>query len=791
MGKQIDYDALEDEHEPRPSKLSKGGRGSPTGSRADQQRRVEPSRNGAKKRLEDLHKAVKEVAMEGNFRLKTPTDPTTFSHQVRTYQNEKGDQAIIHLNHFSSMDEPGHFQTDIQNKDRNYDTKEFGVANVREIARRLKASGVKVLKGDRVTGVRSGRSEEVAISIDRLGKSYESELAMGKEVEREHADSVTGGEATYEKIAKDHLKEDPMYYTHLRAMENKYKKKGKGKLKKSAPLHMNISLDDVEKPPTNARGVTLMGVAKDEKGNRNYVKNSGPSELITNAVYRLMGNAPKMGTTPESSFIVSRELPNFKKVSAVGGASYAKTAPDIRQERIRSRFVTTLLGIGDSHAENIGFIDKPNGKRIYHNIDVGDNSIDITRNVSNTTERDGVDSTFEGYVKEQKDSKAYSSGGVHTEGAEGHDYIGSRQSKKDLKRFDKKVRKVGGLDNYILRNYPHMDKDDRDHYVGKINQRLGILRDKILAKALPSVVEMQKLIGGGRGVTHKGVHMEGQQAFHVKEPYTDADRAKELVANRLGRAMKIPVPRMGEVEIKDGYTGRSRKGLITKELPDFRTYNEVSNERWALRDNLPADIRNSPAQTTHTDPRYAPAIRRHAMRSALFHNFIGSADQHAANYGMIGNRALVSLDLGANALDHVPVHNLPPQSRSQPAQNIAEDAYNTSPTQDMRSRAGRIVKDNPPSLRDVFSLDTRNARRGIRQLNRIKKKHGSWEGFLAKQVPEIQDEAVRKQLAVSLERRHQNLIQGRKDQVEVREAGKRRARDPKSKIPQGIPLLET
>lgn len=58
------------------------------------------------------------------------------------------------------------------------------------------------------------------------------QLCEGVEIEKEH--SPEGGRSTdvvgtnknkIAKIAIVHLKEDPKYYTHLKAMENKYAKK--------------------------------------------------------------------------------------------------------------------------------------------------------------------------------------------------------------------------------------------------------------------------------------------------------------------------------------------------------------------------------------------------------------------------------------------------------------------------------------------------------------------------------------------------------------------------------------
>lgn len=48
-----------------------------------------------------------------------------------------------------------------------------------------------------------------------------NELQMGIKVESEHADNVF----IQEKIARDHLSEDAMYYTHLSEMEKRYQGK--------------------------------------------------------------------------------------------------------------------------------------------------------------------------------------------------------------------------------------------------------------------------------------------------------------------------------------------------------------------------------------------------------------------------------------------------------------------------------------------------------------------------------------------------------------------------------------
>jgi len=56
------------------------------------------------------------------------------------------------------------------------------------------------------------------------GVQYDPEqLKMGIEIESEHYSDIP----TRTKIAKDHLREDPLYYTHLKEMEDKYKKENK------------------------------------------------------------------------------------------------------------------------------------------------------------------------------------------------------------------------------------------------------------------------------------------------------------------------------------------------------------------------------------------------------------------------------------------------------------------------------------------------------------------------------------------------------------------------------------
>jgi hypothetical protein len=58
-----------------------------------------------------------------------------------------------------------------------------------------------------------------------------NQLREGIDVEKEHSGGVSkstdvlrGNKEKIAKIAVAHLKEDPKYYTHLNAMEKKYKK---------------------------------------------------------------------------------------------------------------------------------------------------------------------------------------------------------------------------------------------------------------------------------------------------------------------------------------------------------------------------------------------------------------------------------------------------------------------------------------------------------------------------------------------------------------------------------------
>lgn len=62
---------------------------------------------------------------------------------------------------------------------------------------------------------------------------YGQQLRMGEKVEREHAGTIgwlkknpdAPPSAAYRSIASEHIDEDEKYYTHLKEMEDKYKKK--------------------------------------------------------------------------------------------------------------------------------------------------------------------------------------------------------------------------------------------------------------------------------------------------------------------------------------------------------------------------------------------------------------------------------------------------------------------------------------------------------------------------------------------------------------------------------------
>lgn len=86
----------------------------------------------------------------------------------------------------------------------------------------LKGEIKKILSEDLVPG---GLADDKTISdiANKHGaprELIELMLQWGVEIEMEHTDD----REMAKEIAKDHLMEDPLYYKHLKQMENKYKK---------------------------------------------------------------------------------------------------------------------------------------------------------------------------------------------------------------------------------------------------------------------------------------------------------------------------------------------------------------------------------------------------------------------------------------------------------------------------------------------------------------------------------------------------------------------------------------
>ena len=66
--------------------------------------------------------------------------------------------------------------------------------------------------------IRAESGERIPGGLSGTGKGFtfdEGELAMGLDVERQHTDDPRFAR----QIARDHLVEDPRYYTHLRFIE--------------------------------------------------------------------------------------------------------------------------------------------------------------------------------------------------------------------------------------------------------------------------------------------------------------------------------------------------------------------------------------------------------------------------------------------------------------------------------------------------------------------------------------------------------------------------------------------
>lgn len=83
---------------------------------------------------------------------------------------------------------------------------------------------------DNVKREESKNYEQKSLKSEQLYKGTEQntlnheQLKLGIEIEREHQDSLELTDEEVEQVARDHLKEDPEYYTHLRDMEERYAK---------------------------------------------------------------------------------------------------------------------------------------------------------------------------------------------------------------------------------------------------------------------------------------------------------------------------------------------------------------------------------------------------------------------------------------------------------------------------------------------------------------------------------------------------------------------------------------
>lgn len=85
--------------------------------------------------------------------------------------------------------------------------------------------------------------------------SFKSQLAMGKKVELEHgtknpSTNVTDNDpGMTARIAKAHLLEDPKYYTHLKAMEDKYVKKADAGEESGVPVTEEVVREWLQRNP--------------------------------------------------------------------------------------------------------------------------------------------------------------------------------------------------------------------------------------------------------------------------------------------------------------------------------------------------------------------------------------------------------------------------------------------------------------------------------------------------------------------------------------------------------------
>jgi hypothetical protein len=102
--------------------------------------------------------------------------------------------------------------------------------------------------------------------LQKIGEasSFGKQLRMGELTEREHKGTVdwlkknpqVKPEIAFGSIARDHLKEDPKYYTHLKEMEDKYRGKV-GKLEKASVYAAEQTGEGGD--PTQTSGGTVRG----------------------------------------------------------------------------------------------------------------------------------------------------------------------------------------------------------------------------------------------------------------------------------------------------------------------------------------------------------------------------------------------------------------------------------------------------------------------------------------------------------------------------------------------------
>lgn len=91
---------------------------------------------------------------------------------------------------------------------KDFSNRDWGLTT--HIFQRIKKSVKFICKAEKLVGGRGDYSND--------GDFDQHELKMGIEIEMEH----TADKDMAAEIARDHLSEDPKYYTHLKEMEKKY-----------------------------------------------------------------------------------------------------------------------------------------------------------------------------------------------------------------------------------------------------------------------------------------------------------------------------------------------------------------------------------------------------------------------------------------------------------------------------------------------------------------------------------------------------------------------------------------